>query len=232
MKIKGIQKLTLIDYPEKLACIIFLFECNFRCGFCHNPELVIREGVKDYSEEEVLNFLKEKKKYLEGVCITGGEPLLDLNESFLKKIKDMGYLIKLDTNGSFPEKLERIMNHGLVDFIAMDVKASKERYSEITNAQVDLQKIEQSIKLISEFSEYEFRTTIIEDFHDLEEIKKIAVWINNIVGKRGKKFCLQAFKNKGKFVGEDFNFKRDVPEDYVLNLKKVVEGYFEKVEIR
>lgn len=232
MKIKGMQKFTLIDYPEKLACTIFLFGCNFRCGFCHNPELVIREEVKDYSEEEVLNFLREKKKYLEGVCITGGEPLLNLDESFLKKIKDMGYLIKLDTNGSFPEKLERLMNHGLVDFVAMDVKASREKYFEIVNSEVDLQKIEQSMKLISELSDYEFRTTVIDNFHDLEEIKKIVAWINNILGKRGKKFCLQAFKNNKKFIGEDFNFKKDISEEYVLKLKSVAEGYFEKVEVR
>ncbi|HKL23166.1 MAG TPA: radical SAM protein, partial [Candidatus Nanoarchaeia archaeon] len=106
MKIKGIQKTTLIDYPGKIACTLFLFGCNFRCGFCHNPELVIKEEVQDIDEKEILNFLEKRKGKLEGVCITGGEPFLTLDKNFIKKIKEKGYFVKIDTNGSFPEKLK------------------------------------------------------------------------------------------------------------------------------
>ena len=128
MKISGLQKLTLIDYPEKIACTVFLFGCNFRCGFCHNPELVLRDNPERvYKEKEILDFLKQRKKYLDAVCISGGEPLInpDLSE-LLRKIKELGFIVKLDTNGSNPEGLKELIGKKLVDYIAMDVKADRD----------------------------------------------------------------------------------------------------------
>ncbi len=231
MKIGGLQKFTLVDYSGKLACTIFLFGCNFKCDFCHNPELVVRENGS-LSEEEVLSFLEKRKKYLDGVCIGGGEPVMSVDENFLRKIKDMGYLVKIDTNGSFPEKLKELVSLGLVDFVAMDIKSSKERYSEVVNYDVDLEKIEESIKFISSLPEHEFRTTVIEGLHSVEEVKKIAEWVNNILGRRAKKFCLQGFKNNGKFIGENFQSKQNTSEKYLNDLKEALEGYFEEVFVR
>ncbi len=232
MKIKGIQKTTLIDYPDKIACTIFLFGCNFRCGFCHNPELVLEEQKGDYSQEEFFKFLEKRKNYLEGVCITGGEPLLTLNKDFLKEIKKLGYLIKIDTNGSFPELLKEIIDEKLVDFVAMDIKSSKENYQKISVSNIDINKIEKSVKLISGLENYEFRTTIIEDFHNLEEVKKMSVWLNDIIGRKPKKFCLQGFQNHGKFIDESFNFKKNTSEVFLENLKNEIKDYFEDIEVR
>ncbi|RKX59006.1 MAG: anaerobic ribonucleoside-triphosphate reductase activating protein, partial [Thermodesulfobacteriota bacterium] len=137
MKIKGIQELTLIDYPGKLACTLFLYGCNFRCGFCHNPELVLAPLGNDYTQEEILKFLEKRKGQLEGVCITGGEPLMTIDIEFLNKIKDLGYSIKLDTNGSFPELLEELIKDKLIDYIAMDVKIGKDKYNDLTCSDID-----------------------------------------------------------------------------------------------
>ena len=232
MLIKGLQKTTLIDYPGKIACTIFLFGCNFRCGYCHNPELVITPENFSYSEDKILDFLEKRKKYLEGVCITGGEPLMNVDFEFLRKIKDMGYKIKIDTNGSFPEKLKELIEKKLVDYIAMDVKASRENYEEVVNSNVPMEKIEKSIKIISNFHEHEFRTTVVERFHDGEEIKKIALWINNLSGNKNSKYCLQGFKNSGKILGSEFLSEKDSNKSYLNELKKVCEPFHKEVFIR
>lgn len=232
MKIAGFQKLTLIDYPEKIACTLFLHGCNFRCGFCHNPGLVLYEPEKIYSEEEALEFLEKRKTQLDGVCITGGEPLLSLDLDFLKRIKEIGYSIKIDTNGSFPEKLRKLIDEKLVDFVAMDIKSSKEKYEEIIDSKVDLEKIEESMKLVSLLEDYEFRITIIQGIHDLDEVKKIAVWLKDVIGKKPKKFCLQGFKNKGDLISESFRNKKDTPKEFLNELKEGIKDYFEEVEVR
>ncbi len=231
MKIIGLQKLTLIDYPNKIACTLFLHGCNFRCGFCYNPELVLENNEEGYSKEGVLNFLKERQAYLDGVCITGGEPLLTLDLEFLRQIKDLGYDIKIDTNGSFPEKLKEVIESGLVDYIAMDIKSSKEKYKELANSDVDMNKIEESIRLISKLEDYEFRTTVVKRYHDAEKIKSIAEWLNSLIGKP-KKFCLQGFKNNEKFIDDSFMTEKDVEKDYLIELKKIAEPYFENVDVR
>ncbi|MAG61270.1 anaerobic ribonucleoside-triphosphate reductase activating protein [Candidatus Pacearchaeota archaeon] len=232
MLIKGLQKTTLIDYPGKIACTIFLFGCNFRCSFCHNPDLVINDGGKIYGESEVLEFLKNRVKYLDGVCITGGEPLVCLDVDFVRKIKDMGYKIKIDTNGSFPEKLKLLIDEGLVDYVAMDIKASREMYGVVVNSKVDLDKIEESIRIISDLENHEFRTTILPGFHDENEIKRIMEWVKGLIGDNLGRYYLQGFKNHGKFVGEGFEMERDVGEDYLDKLKGIVEGYFGDVGVR
>ena len=232
MKIKEIQKLTLIDYPGRLACVLFLSGCNFRCGFCHNPELVLQEFGENISEEEALRFLEKRKMQLDGVCITGGEPLLSLDKYFLKQIKNLGYFIKIDTNGSFPDKLKELVDEGLVDYVAMDIKASREKYKEVVNAEVDLEKIERSIKIISGLSNYEFRTTIVEGVHDVEEVKRIGEWLNRVVERKPRKFFLQGFRNKGKFIDESFNEKKDTTEEILDEMKENAEDYFEEVGVR
>ncbi len=232
MKLKGLQKTTMIDYPGKIACTLFLFGCNFRCGFCHNPELVLNDDKKDLTDGEVLDFLEKRKEYLDGICITGGEPLLTLEKEFLKKIKEKGYEIKIDTNGSYPEKLREILGENLVDFVAMDIKSSKEKYNEITGVEVNMEKIEESIKIISGLEDYEFRTTIIRDFHDAKEIEDMARWVNEVAGKKPKKFALQGFKNNGKFISKVFENEKDVQEEELSELKEKIKNYFEEIEVR
>jgi len=233
MKILGLQKVTLIDYPEKIACTIFLFGCNFRCGFCHNPGLVnFSKSFKEYSQEEVFEFLGSRKDYLDGVCITGGEPLLSLEEDFLKKVKDLGYLIKLDTNGSFPEKLKDFIKKGFVDFVSMDIKNSPEKYKESVRVPVSLEKIEESIRIISKLSDYEFRTTIVEGIHDFEKIEKIAQWLNKIIGEKPKRFVLQGFKKEDKLLDDKFKKVNDTNEKTLNKMKEAIKEYFKEVDVR
>jgi pyruvate formate lyase activating enzyme len=232
--IKGLQKLTLIDYPGKIACTVFLFGCNFRCGFCHNPELVVKPNPETYSEEEVLDFLEKRKEQLNGICFTGGEPLLTLKKDFVKKIKKLGYFVKIDTNGSNPKKLKEFLENKLVDYIAMDLKASPEKYSSVINTKAPIKKLEESIKLIIKSKiDYEFRTTILKRFHDKEELEKIGKWIIKLTkGKKPKKYFLQGFVNKGKLIDEDFRSEPNVYENYLKELKPVAEEFFGKVGIR
>ena len=193
MKISGLQEFTLIDYPGKIACTIFLQGCNFRCGFCYNTELIPVSGGEKLSKKEILDFLKKRKGQLEGVCITGGEPLLTIDVNFLKEIKDLGYSIKLDTNGSFPDLLKELIKNKLVDYVAMDIKVSPENYSEITKSDIDISKIEKSIKIISSMMDYyEFRTTVIEGIHDANGIEEIAQWLNKLCGKKPQKYGRRA----------------------------------------
>lgn len=232
MKICGIQKTTLIDYPGKVACTLFLYGCNFRCGFCHNPELVILENSSIIREEEILEFLRKRKYQLEGVCITGGEPLMSIDKEFLKKIKELGFAIKIDTNGSFPERLNELINEELVDFVAMDIKASKEKYSEVSKMQEGVEKIEESIKIISKLKNYEFRTTIVEGIHDIEEVEKISNWLNLLCGNKPKKYVLQGFKNQGKFINSEFHHKKDSSKETLEKMRETIKDKFERVEIR
>jgi pyruvate formate lyase activating enzyme len=256
MKIAGLQKTTLIDYPGKIACTIFLHGCNFRCGFCYNPDLVIREFTKGFEKKEILEFLKKRKGKLEAVCITGGEPLIYIEEDFLKEIKNLGYLIKIDTNGSFPDKLKSLIEKKLVDYVAMDIKGNKDSYKKITSSEVIIEKIEESIKIINEFENYEFRTTIVEKFHDEEEIENLGKWMNELANNRNsskendslytkkgekvnitknkkpKKYFLQGFKNHGDFIDKEFKKEKNTTEKKLKELKKIAEKYFEKVEIR
>jgi pyruvate formate lyase activating enzyme len=233
MKIKHFQKTTLIDYPGEIACTIFLFGCSFRCGFCHNPELVLKEETEDIPQKEVLDFLEERKKYLDGVCLTGGEPLMNIDMEFLEKIKKLGYKIKIDTNGDFPDKLQEIVNNKLVDFISMDIKSVFSKYPEITNVNVDIEKIKKSVEIVhNSRADYEFRTTIIEDFHTKEDFKQMIEGLNLIIKEKINKFVLQGFKNSGKFVDKEYSKKSNTSERYLEELKKVVEPYVEKIEIR
>jgi pyruvate formate lyase activating enzyme len=236
MQISGLQKLTLIDYPNKIACTIFLFGCNFKCGFCHNPNLVIPEREnKPILREEVLDFLKKRKPYLDGVCITGGEPLLDNSLlGFMEQIKKLGYSVKVDTNGTNPEMISEILERKLVDYIAMDIKTYKEDYFTLTNSEADMGKIEKSIKIIANSNiDYEFRTTCVSGYHPKEAIEKIGEWVVNLAGKKPKKYFIQNFVNrKSGLIDDKFSNIEELSKENLEVLRMTAEKYFEKVEIR
>lgn len=193
MLIGGLQKLTLVDYPGKVAAAVFTVGCNFFCPFCHNPELVDIFKMKKQiliSEEDFFQFLKSRQGDLDGVCVSGGEPTLqkDLPE-FLREIKELGFSVKLDTNGTNPEMLKALIQSELVDYVAMDIKASAEKYHILSNRNLDVENIKQSVRLIKNMENYEFRTTVIPKYHDVEDLLAIAEWIRG-----SKKYFLQQFR--------------------------------------
>ena len=176
MQIHGFQKMTLLDFPGRVACTVFTGGCNLRCPFCHNALLVTKLTDTDIiPTESVFSYLEKRKGILDGVAITGGEPLLQPDiASFIRKIKNMGYAVKLDTNGAYPAKLRDLIEEGIVDYVAMDVKNSKEKYGETVGIpNFDVSKIEESIKfLMSGKVDFEFRTTVVKEFHTVEDIEK------------------------------------------------------------
>ena len=198
MKIEALQKLTLLDYPGKMAATVFTYGCNLRCPFCHNALLVTEESAGGIDTEEVLSFLSKRKGMLEGVCVTGGEPLLQPDiENFLKAIKDMGFMVKLDTNGTLPKKLKDIVRKGLVDYVAMDIKNCRDKYA-LTSGKtcMDLTAIDESIKfLLSGEIEAEFRTTVVKNFHTEEDLLKITHWISGC-----DRYFLQQFVDSGNLI--------------------------------
>ena len=199
MKFGGLQKLTLLDYPEHVACIIFTMGCNFRCPFCHNNSLVTGNfaTLDSISEEEVLEFLQKRKSMLEGVVITGGEPLLhtDIAE-FMRKVKALGYKVKLDTNGAFPDRLKALVEAQLVDYVAMDIKNSRELYGRTAGCAVDLDNVCESVEYLKSGAvDYEFRTTVTGTFHTESSIETTAKWLSG-----AKRWYLQQFVDSGDLI--------------------------------
>lgn len=200
IRIQGLQKLTLLDYPEKVACTIFTAGCNFRCPFCHNASLVTRtEENEEISVGEIQKFLKKRQGILDGVCVTGGEPLFwtGIGE-FLRMIKDCGYQVKLDTNGSYPERLKKLVKEGLADYVAVDIKNSRENYGRTVGIEgYDVSKIEETVEFLLEgHVDYEFRTTVVRQFHGKKDIEMIGQWI-----KGAKRYYLQQFIDSGDLIG-------------------------------
>ncbi|MFB0919877.1 MAG: anaerobic ribonucleoside-triphosphate reductase activating protein [Oscillospiraceae bacterium] len=200
MLIYGLQKLSLLDYPGKLAATIFTGGCNLRCPFCHNASLVIRfSDCKRISDEEVFSFLNKRKGLLDGVCITGGEPLLqeDLAD-FILKVRELGFLVKLDTNGAYPEKLESLIRRSLLDYVAMDIKNAFDKYPLTVGVpDFDTSPVYESIKLLlKDRVPYEFRTTLVSPLHTEADIKKIG-----LVVKGAKNYYLQNFEDSGNLIG-------------------------------
>ncbi len=198
MHIEAYQKLTLLDFPGRTAATIFTHGCNFRCPFCHNAGLVIRGSESTVPESEVLDYLEKRKKLLDGVCITGGEPLLQRDiADFIRKVKALGYLVKLDTNGSFPEKLEELINEGIIDYVAMDIKNSREKYPLTAGAPQDIvARVKKSVNILMTCGiDYEFRTTVTGNLHTIEDMAAIGEWI-----KGAKAYYLQPFKDSGDIV--------------------------------
>lgn len=199
VKLFGLQKLTLLDYPQKMASTVFTGGCNFRCPFCQNADLVfLPENTSQIPTNDILSFLKKRKNVLEGVCITGGEPLLNSGlEFFLSAIKEMGYNIKLDTNGSFPERLKELVDKNLIDYVAMDVKNSPARYAETIGIQsFDMEPIQKSIcYLLENHVPYEFRTTVVKEFHSEEDLLTIAQML-----KGARAYYLQNFEDSARVI--------------------------------
>ena len=232
MKIKHLEKATFIDYPGKVACTIFIYGCPFRCGFCFNPSLVLKEETPDITEEYILDFLKNRENLIEAVCFTGGEPLMSIDEKFLKKIKSLNLKIKIDTNGSFPEKLQDLINKKIVDYVAMDIKSSKNNYEKTIGINFPIEKIEQSIKIISQLPSYEFRTTIVPKIHTKENFKEMMEWLKSITNKKIQTFSLQGFKNHGSFVDDKYKQEQNIPENFLKELAEIAKDYCEKVNVK
>ena len=198
MLIGGFQKLTLQDYPGKLACILFTYGCNYRCPFCHNASLVT-DAREEHSVEEILSYLRKRRGILEGVVVSGGDPLLQPDlEDLLREIKSLGFSVKLDTNGTFPDRLIAAVREGLVDYVAMDIKNAKERYA--LTAGVDraaLEAVERSVEFLkTDEVDYELRTTLVSEFHTEEQMRQIGEWIRG-----AKRYFLQEFLDSGNLIG-------------------------------
>jgi len=200
MIISGLQKLTLLDYPGRVACTVFLGGCNFRCPFCHNSQLLTAQVEPVMTVEELLSFLRKRKSVLDGVCITGGEPTIHGElPDLLRKIRSLGYCIKLDTNGYRPDVLRALVREGLVDYVAMDVKNSPDRYAETVGLRsVDLDRVEQSLLFLMEgHVDYELRTTVAEPLHSRESVSAMGRWLLDIgAGKKVKKLYIQPFVDR------------------------------------
>ena len=225
-KFVGIEKLSLVDYEGKLACTLFTKGCNFKCVFCHNSSLVFDYNLNEIDDEVVFDYLKKRKNQLDAVVITGGEPtLMSTLKDKIIKIKHLGYLVKLDTNGTNPGVIKELHEQNLIDYIAMDIKSSLIKYPLITGTKVDCENIKKSINyIINNFKDYEFRITLIDEFHDFEDIKQIAKLING-----ADKLYLQCFIDNGNCIKKGLN-KVDIEK--VLNYKKYLEKYVKKVELR
>ncbi len=251
MRIGGLQKLTLIDYPGKIACTVFLIGCNFRCPFCYNRELVLPEEIKKQlhpvksrkagispkaklfnrariSEKNFFKFLKERKNLIEGVVLCGGEPTTSKGLiSLIKKIKKMGFFVKLDTNGLDSTVLKKLIDRKLVDYIAMDIKGPKERYSEFVGRKVDIKKIQKSIALLKRGeTDYEFRSTIVPSLHTKEDVIQMAKWIRG-----AKKYYLQNFRPE-KTIDPKFEKLKPYPSKKLLEIQKAISPFFEVCQIR
>lgn len=228
MKIHGFQKTTLLDYPGHVAATIFVGGCNFRCPFCHNGQLVLDvAGQTVIPEEEVLAYLKKRSGVLEGVCITGGEPTLqDDLAVFIHSLKDLGYLVKLDTNGYRPEMLQSLMQEGLLDYVAMDIKASPEKYSLAAGiGAFKFEQIKESIRLLMESGiPYEFRTTVVKGIHEVEDFDEIGQLLQGC-----SNYYLQGFRESDTMIGEGFEaFSQEEMEKMAESARK----YIDRVEHR
>lgn len=226
MLIGGFQKMTVLDFPGKIACILFTYGCNLKCPFCHNASLVI-DDIEEFSQEEIFKYLEKRKGVLDGVCVSGGEPFLqpDIME-FLQKLKNTGLAVKIDTNGTSPEKLQYAVENGLVDYVAMDIKNSKEKYPLTTGIQdIDIGKIEESVKfLLDSDIDYEFRTTVVREYHTEQDMVCIGEWI-----KGAKNYFLQSFTDSGNLIGENLSAHSS---DTMRNFEGIVRPFVQNIGVR
>lgn len=222
MQIHGFLKTTLLDYPGHVAATLFTGGCNFRCPFCHNGNLVLYPGETPLlSEEEIFSHLKRRQRILDGVCISGGEPTLapDL-EDFIRKIRSLGFAVKLDTNGYQPETLIRLCEQGLLDYVAMDIKHTPEKYNNICQmSQFDISRINTSIHFLMKGSvPYEFRTTLVRELHQTEDILRIGEWL-----KGAKAYYLQTYRDSDTVISHGFHaHDRETLFSYVERLKPFI----------
>lgn len=228
MKIMGLQKSTLLDYPGKVACTVFTGGCNFLCPFCHNGELIaLPAEERGLPREELEAFLKKRKGILDGVCISGGEPLIHQElPDLLREIKDLGYLVKLDTNGSFPDRLRKLAGEGLLDYVAMDIKNSKRKYALTTGLEAfSIEPVEESVRFLMEGDlPFEFRTTVVRQLHTKEDMLEIGDWIG---GK--EPYFLQAFEPSANVPDSGLTA---YDKEEMQELADVLQGKLPNVELR
>ena len=228
MLILGFQKLTLLDYPNKVAATVFTGGCNFRCPFCHNASLVTKiEPQTSYNENDVLAYIRSRKGLLDGVCITGGEPLIQKDlKNFIIEIKKAGFAVKLDTNGSFPDKLKELVAENLIDYVAMDVKNSPEKYGETAGlSNFDLSPIKESVEFLKTNAvDYEFRTTIVKEYHTLNDVIAIAEFI-----KGAKRYFLQNFVDSGNLISSGLH---SVPVETLTEMKDAAQSVLGNAQVR
>lgn len=217
MRIVGLMKTTLLDYPGKVASTIFTGGCNFRCPYCHNGDLVLNHTTMEpYSEEEIFSHLNKRKNILNGVCITGGEPTLQSElPEFIRKVKTLNLLVKLDTNGTNPAMLSSLLNEGLLDYVAMDIKHCKSKYNDVACMNpIDLQSIEDSVEILKNSSiDYEFRTTVTRELHKMEDFQEIGKWIEG-----SKAYYLQPYKESEQVISKIFTTYTASEFDEIVNI--------------
>lgn len=227
MKIQGFQKLTLLDFPGKTAATVFTGGCNFRCPFCHNSDLVVNPGeFPELDAEEILATLKKRAGFIDGVCVTGGEPLLWDISGFAGRVKEYGLLVKLDTNGSYPERLEKLLSTGTIDFVAMDIKNSPDRYAETVGIKdFDTAPILKSVDILKGSGvPHEFRTTVVRELHGEREMEKIGEWLSG-----EERYFLQGYKLSDGVI--DKTLTAYTPEE-MKGLLEVVKKYIPTAELR
>ncbi len=224
MKIAGVQKLTLLDFPGRVACTVFTLGCNFICPFCQNSRLVItadKEPAEDV--EAVFRFLAKRQGILDGVAITGGEPLIQKDiDVFIRRVRDMGFQVKLDTNGSIPGVLKELVNEGLLDYVAVDIKNSPEKYALTSGCTPSmLEHVKQTVDFLLEgHVEYEFRTTVVSEFHEQSDFVKIGEWIRG-----ADNYFLQKFEDSGELIQEGLHAaSREEMELYLKTVKPYVKN--------
>ena len=229
IEIKGLQKMSLIDYPGKISAVVFLAKCNFRCPYCHNPELVVGfDRLPSIGQEELFKFLQEREKWIDGVVITGGEPCIqpELPE-FAKRIKGLGFLVKLDTNGSNPRMLESMVKGKLVDFISMDIKGPLAKYREIARVDVNEKDIQKSVDIIrSSGLDYEFRTTAVPGIIGKKDIMEMGKWL-----KGSERYCIQQFRPL-KTLDRKCQKVKPYTKEELDGFADSVKGFFKSVEVR
>lgn len=228
MVFHGFQKMTMLDFPGYVACTVFTPGCNFRCPFCHNSLLVTKVNENEmYSEDEIIGYLRKRKGVIDGICISGGEPLMhDDIFDFVKKVKETGMLVKIDTNGSFPDKLKKLIDSGNIDYVAMDIKNCPDKYAEtIGYSDFDFSPVRKSVELLLAGKvEYEFRTTVVKEFHTTQDMVKIGELING-----ADKYFIQ------HFIESDGNIQQGltpVDREEMEKLRISVSGFVKNAELR
>ena len=234
MIIAGLQKTTLIDFPGKLACVVFLAGCNFRCPWCYSSELVLPLKIAKQprlSEKDFFDFLRERKGLLEGVVVCGGEPTINKDlPQFIEKIKNFGYLVKLDTNGSNPEMLKNLIDLKLIDYVAMDIKTASESfvYKNLMIEGITIDKIKESVEILKQSKvDFEFRTTVVNTIHTKKDFLEIAKWI----GGPEVKYYLQNFRAE-KTIDPEFEKVEPFKDEFLKEVAKEISQYFKECKVR
>ena len=218
MNVQGYQKLTLLDYPGRTACTVFTGGCNLRCPFCHNAGLVRTPLAGPNLTDEVLEYLQKRRGILDGVCVTGGEPLLQPDlEGFLRKVKEMGYAVKLDTNGMLPQRLAVILATNLVDYVAMDIKSSPDGYAAATGTDADVSAVTDSLSILRQSGiPFELRTTAVRGIHTEADFAAIGEWLGEVPA-----YFIQRFVDSGQLLGEGFDaFSPEEMERLLTTVRK------------